>query len=126
MVQGQLSKHVLNHSIRKESFEKDLLNASTTLKEKKNPHKKTLLGQNLDTSTVGHRRHNSSVISHHSRLPSNDRKSSHAPRSINMNNSLLNNSSMLDDAINYSKEYSYLKECDTSELVPQRRASWVL
>lgn len=115
VLKGKALKQVFNTTIRKPSPSKTPNVHDSFEKKTKVHHGKTRSGQNLETSGILHRRHNSSLVGQQSRVYSQERKSSHISR--NMNNSMLNNSSLIEDPMNYSREYSYLKDCDTSEFV---------
>lgn len=117
VLKGKALKQAFNTTIRKPSpIKTPSVQNSPEKKPKMIHHSKTKSGQNLDSSGTLHRRHNSSFVGQQSRLGSQERKSSHISRN-NMNNSMLNNSSLIEDPMNYSREYSYLKDVDTSEFV---------
>jgi len=126
MISGPLKQNMsVNQSMHPTSPERQKsppkISASTSAEKgkKNNRYNKAPLRQSVNTSGTLHRRYNSSVVGNHSRVQSNDGRS--ALMSSNMfngkNNSMLNNSSMLEDPLNYSREFSYLKEYDTSEFV---------
>ena len=115
VLKGKALKQAFNTTIRKPSPNKTPSAHESPEKKTKAHHGKTRSGQNLDSSGTLHRRHNSSFVGQQSRAYSQERKSSHISR--DMNNSMLNNSSLIEDPMNYSREYSYLKDCDTSEFV---------
>jgi len=122
MIHGPLSKQNIsvNQSMHLKSPEKQKSPPKSAEKTKKNNRYKAPLRQSLNTSGTLHRRYNSSVVGNHSRAQSNDGRSALVPRNVfnsGNNNSMLNNSSMLEDPLNYSREFSYLKEYDTSEFV---------
>lgn len=101
---------------RKTSPEKSFLNTSAEKQIRVNP-KKVSSRQSVSTSVTLHRRYNSSVVGHHSRVQSNERKSIAGSRNVNNVNSSLLNNSLLENPLDYSREFSYLKEYDTSEFV---------
>jgi len=118
MIQGYVVKKgtsAATSKSRKTSPEKTFLNTSTEKQTKYT--KKGSSRQSVSTSVTLHRRYNSSVVGHHSRVQSNERKSITGSRNINNVNSSLLNNSLLENPLDYSREFSYLKEYDTSEFV---------
>ncbi len=119
MTQKSTLKKMFNTTMRSSSQDKtSTLNTSMDKYKKASPRKKIPSGSSLDKLGALHKRYNSSMGSRHSRVDSSDKKSSYLLRTThNLNTSMFNNSFLFEDPMNYSKEYTGLKEYDTSEFI---------
>ena len=118
MIQTNVSKPSLGNTIKTPNHDRLLNSITPSEKRRKIEHNKIPSGTTLNLSGSLHKRTSSSGVGRHSRAFSNERKSSHGLRNVNnISNSVFNNSFAFEDPLNYSREYSYLKEYDTSEFV---------